>query len=177
MHAVHKAGQHGHNSPGNQNASNPDACSNSVQQQITGDFKEEITEKENTGEQTELLVGDAQVFIHRQCCESNIGPVEIGNNVQKKEKGKNPDPHFPKRSGLDGHRAGAYFVAHTHLGCKSAPAGKFHEQSWLVETMQTFAKLYASKGYRSSGSRTCEIPKRPLILSAAERKGSDEDRS
>jgi len=39
MYGVDEAGQRGHNPPGNQDASNPDASSDFVQQQIAGDFK------------------------------------------------------------------------------------------------------------------------------------------
>src|SRR5881392_1200841 len=112
MRVVDKASQHGHESPGNQNACNPDAAAELVQEQVAGDFKKEIAQKENPGDQTELLAGDCQFLVHRQRREPNVDPVEKADDVQQENKGENPDLDFPNRSGLDGLPSGVCFVAH-----------------------------------------------------------------
>ena len=112
MHVVDKASQHGHESPGNQNACNPDAAAELVQEQVAGNFKKEIAQKEDTGDQTELLAGDRQLLIHRQRRKPNVDPVEKTDDVQQEKKGQYPGPHFPNRSGLDGLRTDVYFPAH-----------------------------------------------------------------
>ena len=116
MHVVDKAGQHGHDSPSNQNACNPDAGADFVQQQVTRNSKEQVAEKEDPSEQTELLARDRQLLVHRQRRKPNVDPVEKADDVQQENKGENPDPHFPNRSGLDGLRTGIYFVAHDQPG-------------------------------------------------------------
>src|SRR6266480_7927037 len=112
MHVVDKASQHGDDSPGNQNACNPDAGADPMQQQIARNFKEEVAEKENPGEQTELLASDRQLLVHRQRRKRNVDSVEKADDVQQEKKGENPGPHFPNRSSLDGLRTGVYFAAH-----------------------------------------------------------------
>ena len=92
-----------------------------VQQQIAGDLEEEITDEENTREKSELLAGDTQLLIHRQRCKPNVDPVNISNDVQKKDKGKNPAPDFLNRPGLDGLRSGISSVAHVHLFLSLSP--------------------------------------------------------
>src|SRR3984893_16784556 len=81
-----------------------------VQQQIAGDLEEEITDEENTRKKSELLAGDTQLFVHRQSGKPNVDPVNISNDVEKKDKGKNPGPDFLNRPGLDGRRVGSHAV-------------------------------------------------------------------
>src|SRR6266705_4160204 len=102
MHVVDKASQHGHESPGNQNACNPDPAAELVQEQIAGNFKKEIAQKEDPGDQTELLAGNRQLLVHRQRRKPNVDPVEKADDVQQEKKGQYPGPYFPNRSCLDG---------------------------------------------------------------------------
>src|SRR6266568_6211345 len=111
MHGVHEAGQRGQNSPGYQDAGNPDASPNLVQQQIAGNFKEEIAKKENPYQQSELLARDGQFLVHRQRRKTNIDPVEKGNDVEKEEKGKKSDLQFPNRALFDGVPTAGYHGA------------------------------------------------------------------
>ena len=94
---LREAGQHRHNSPANQYSGDPDPRSDLVQQQIARDFKEEVAKKENPEEQSELLASDCQLLIHRQRGKPNVDAVQISDDVEKKNKGDNPDPHFPNR--------------------------------------------------------------------------------
>jgi hypothetical protein len=95
MYAVHETGQSRYHSPSNQNAGNPDAGSDSVQHEIAGNFKEEITDKENPKDQSELLASDGQLFVHRQRGKPNVDAVEEGNDVKKKNERNDPNLHFP----------------------------------------------------------------------------------
>jgi hypothetical protein len=81
---------------------NPDPSSDFVQQQIAGDFKDEVAEKENPKDQSVLLAGDGQLFVHRQRRKPNVEAIEKGNDEKQEDKGKNPDPQFSNRSRFDG---------------------------------------------------------------------------
>jgi hypothetical protein len=74
-----------------------------VQQQIAGDFKDGVAEKENPEEQTVLLAGDGQLFVHRQGCKPDVDPVKKANDEKNEDIGENPNPHFLDSSRLDGH--------------------------------------------------------------------------
>jgi len=75
MDTADKAGQHRHNSPANQYSGDPDSRPDLVQQEVAGDFKEEVAEKENPEEQSVLLATDGQLFVHRQRRKSNVVPI------------------------------------------------------------------------------------------------------
>src|SRR6516162_9092734 len=102
MDSVDKPSQCGHNPPGNQDTGNPDASSDFVQQQITGDLKEEVAEKENSEDQSILLAGNSELFVHRQRCKPNVDAVEKANDVKEKNERDDPGLHFP--NGLRLHR-------------------------------------------------------------------------
>src|SRR5207247_10269403 len=109
MRVVDKASQHGHESPRNQNPCNPDAAAELVQKQVAGNFKKEIAQKEDTGDQTELLAGDSQLLVHRQRRKPNVDPVEKADDVQKEKKWENQDTQYTNCSDLIGVRMGVNF--------------------------------------------------------------------
>ena len=80
MDSVHEAGQRRYNSPANQYSSDPDPRSDFMQEQIAGDFKDEVAEKENPEDQSELLAGDGQLSVHGQRRKPNIVAIEYGND-------------------------------------------------------------------------------------------------
>ena len=71
-----EAGQRRYNSPANQYSSDPDPRSDFMQEQIAGDFKDEVAEKENPEDQSELLAGDGQLSVHGQRRKPNIVAIE-----------------------------------------------------------------------------------------------------
>jgi len=73
-----------------------------VQQQIAGNFKDEVAEKENAKEQSVLLARDGQLFVHRQRREPNVDPVKKANYEKKEDKGKNLNSYFLDCSRLNG---------------------------------------------------------------------------
>jgi hypothetical protein len=96
-----------HDSPTNENASNPDACSNFVQHQVAGDFKDEVANEENPKGQPILVGRDTQLLVHRPACQADVRSVKEGNDVQQEEKWNDPDSHpgdcpclWQKRHGL-----------------------------------------------------------------------------
>jgi hypothetical protein len=89
---VHDARERGDNSPANQYACDPDPCSDLVKQEIAGDLKQEITEKEDPNEQSKLLARNRQILIHCQCREADVDAVKISDDVEKKEERNDPDP-------------------------------------------------------------------------------------
>ena len=83
-----------------------------MQQHVARNSKEQVAEKEDPGEQTELLARDRQLLVHRQRRKPNVDAVEKADDVHQEKKGDNPDPYFPNRSSLNGFRTGVYFAAH-----------------------------------------------------------------
>jgi hypothetical protein len=116
MDTVHEAGQHRHYSPANQDSGDPHPRSDFVQQQVAGNFEEEISEKENPEDQSVLLAGDGQFPIHRQRGKPNVDAIEKGNDEKQEDKGKNPHPQFANGSGVDGHPFGDHSESHDDLG-------------------------------------------------------------
>jgi hypothetical protein len=72
-----------------------------VKQEIAGHFKDEITPKEDSSEQSELGAGDTQRGIHCQRRKTDIDPVDVGDNIQKHQQGDYPPPQFSDGSYFD----------------------------------------------------------------------------
>src|SRR5215469_15643619 len=88
--SLHEASQHCHDSPANQYPRNPDPRSDLVHQKIAGYLKNEITPKEYSRQESELLACDSQVLVHRQRREANIDPVEEGDHHENEDKWDDP---------------------------------------------------------------------------------------
>jgi hypothetical protein len=154
---VHEACQHGHNSPGNQDARNPDACPDSVEQQIAWDFKEEVAEKENPSDKSELLAGDGQLLVHRQGSKADVDAVEKCNDVEKPNEGKNPDFQFPNRSALDDPCTDAGLVRRGH---SSQSAGSSQSGNSMVLIKMWRSRFESTKAGYASGLKE---PSRPAL--------------
>ena len=86
-----------------------------MQQQIAGNFKQEVPKKENPRDQPKLLAANRQLFVHRQRRKSDVDPVEKGNDVKEKYEGNNSHPQLLNRSRFSGHSGSNCFVRHDHL--------------------------------------------------------------
>jgi len=86
-----------------------------VQQQIAGNFEEEIPKKEDSGGESKLLAGNGQFLVHRQSRKADVDAVNERDDVEKEEKGKKSDLQFPDGSGLDEHCRGVCSVNHRYL--------------------------------------------------------------
>ncbi len=69
-HAMHESGGCGHDSPRNQNASDPNPRPDPVHQQIAGNLTNDVADEEDSRDQPKLLAADAQFPVHRQCSEA-----------------------------------------------------------------------------------------------------------
>jgi hypothetical protein len=112
---MRETSQSSYGAPDDQDARNPDAGADSVQQQITRDLEQEVAKKENTADQSELLAGDSQVLIHRQGGKSDVGAIEVANEVKHKDKRDDLPLYLLNRSGFDGCPIGSCFVSSEHL--------------------------------------------------------------
>jgi hypothetical protein len=66
-------------------------CSDLMQQEIAGNFKDDIADEENPGYEPKLLARDSQFLVHRQGGKPNIDAVDKRHDVKNEEKGKKPD--------------------------------------------------------------------------------------
>src|SRR5713101_10184520 len=152
MRGVGKTGQHGHDSPSNQNARNPDTGADFVEQQVARNSKEQVAEKEDPSEQTELLAGDRQLLVHRQRRKPNVDPVEKADDVHQENKRENPHPHFPNRSGLNGFGTGVYFVAHDQSSVSSS--------RWILTYLPQSSRGRGMAAARSLDKVAIALPRR-----------------
>jgi hypothetical protein len=90
VHSSHKTGKYCDDSPSDEDSRNPDTRSDPVQQKIAGDLKYEITEKEDSGDESVLLAGNRQILVHCQRSKSYVVSVEHGNNEQYENKRDDP---------------------------------------------------------------------------------------
>jgi hypothetical protein len=52
-----------------------------MKDEVTGNFKEEVTAKEDSRRESELLASDSQLPIHRQGCKPQIDSVDEGCKI------------------------------------------------------------------------------------------------
>ncbi len=143
---MHQASDRRHNPPADQYSRDPNASSDLVQQQIAGDFKYEVAEKENAEDQSELLAGDGQRFVHRQRRKPNVIAIDKGDDEKHENKRKDPKPQFLNRLRSDRDRGDCGTASHTFSVRESDTSLISAERS----RVQGSPKLYASKRSRSS---------------------------
>src|SRR5215469_14934006 len=85
---------YGDDAPCDQYSGDPDTRPDSVQQKIAGYLKNEITEKEDTGDESILLAGDPEFLVHRQRREPDVVAVEHGNYEENEDEWDNPRPYL-----------------------------------------------------------------------------------
>ena len=86
-----KRHQPGQQAPADHNPRNPLPRAKLIHKQIGWHFEQEVGDKEDTGAETEHLGIQPQRLIHRQRCEADIHPVEIGNEITNDQK-RNQSP-------------------------------------------------------------------------------------
>ena len=129
--ALHETGGHCHNAPAEQNAGDPDARPDLVQQEIAGNFKEDIADEENPGYEPELLASDSQFLVHRQGGKRDVDPVDKGHDVKNEEKRKKPHLQLANGSGVDRHGGSGYFIGQSLPRYQTAPEGFMTNCGWL----------------------------------------------
>ena len=84
-----------------QDASDPNTCSNLVKDEIARDLKQEVAPEENSGGESELLARDRQFAIHSQRRKPQVDSVNESNDIERKEERQQSDPEFPDRCRFD----------------------------------------------------------------------------
>src|SRR5215469_5646819 len=112
MNGRYQASEGRDNSPAQKDSRNPDASTDPVQQQIARGLKNEVADKENPVQQSELLARDVQLLVHCQRCKPNVIPIENGDNKEQQHKRQNPEPQLLNGPRLN--RGGCYVGAAIH---------------------------------------------------------------
>src|SRR5260370_12422159 len=138
----HQPGQRRHQTPAQKNARNPDARTNLVQHQIAGHFKQEVSDEENTGGQSILLAGEAQIFVHGQSGKANVDAVHERDDVKQEEKRNQPDLQFMNGLCLVGQNSRFWFAGHYHLSVRLPRSKGLFSAAWLADAAQGLPRLY-----------------------------------
>lgn len=99
---LNEAVEGGERAPGNEDAGDPDAGAEFVQEEIAGNFEQRVADKENSGEQAELLGGDGQGAVHGEGGEADVDAIEIGGDVEDEEEGEEVEADFADGAGGEG---------------------------------------------------------------------------
>jgi hypothetical protein len=65
-----------------------DSRSNFVQQEVARYLTDGIAHEEDSGNESELLTGDGQLFVHGHGGEANVDSVEKLDNIEEQTKGR-----------------------------------------------------------------------------------------
>src|SRR5208283_5258644 len=98
---VGKCGGSGDNAPGDQDAANPDAGADLVQEDVTANLEEKVADEEDAGQQAKLLGRDGQLLVHGQGGEPDIDAIKNRNDVKEKHEGEEPHLDLADGPGFD----------------------------------------------------------------------------
>src|SRR5260370_15980917 len=80
-----------HQSPRDHHPADPETCSHFVQDNCGGHFEDEVAKEEDARTKAEHLRRQADIFVHGQCRESYIDPIEKGYEIeQHQERNESP---------------------------------------------------------------------------------------
>ena len=88
-------GQTGEQAPGNHNAGDPEARAHLLQNHVAGHLKDEIAPVEGAESEPIGGGGDAEIVTHRQRCETDIDPVDVGQKIAQDRERQQADIDFP----------------------------------------------------------------------------------
>src|SRR5438552_3154580 len=83
---VNESHQHGYDSPGNHDASDPAPGTPSLYDQCARNFQQEVPKKENAGAEANHTGAETQVSRHLQSRRSNVHSIQKSNHVEHKQK-------------------------------------------------------------------------------------------
>ena len=92
-----EGGQAGDDAPGEQDARDPLARADAVQDQVAGDFREKIADEEDAGAKSEHRLGETQRVLHRQLGEADVHAIEIGAEITEHQQRQQPPGDPPDR--------------------------------------------------------------------------------
>ena len=85
--AMAEGHQGGDNSPADHDAGDPESGSRPMKNEVSGNLEEKVTEKEDACSGGEDGIGEPRDLMHGQFGEADIDPVDIGQDVTRKEDG------------------------------------------------------------------------------------------
>ena len=91
--APHEAGQRGDDAPGDQDAGDPAPRPHLVEDQVAGDFADEVAQEEQSGAETEHRVGEPEILDHGRRGHADVRPVQVGAEITEHEQRHQPPGH------------------------------------------------------------------------------------
>ena len=74
-------GAAGDDAPGDEDAADPDARADLVQDEVAGDFEEEVAEEEDAGAEAVDALRELEVAEHLQLGEADVDAIDVGDDV------------------------------------------------------------------------------------------------
>ena len=111
--------QGGANSPTDQNARNPLPRAPPFDDQGTGDFEKQVSDKEYTRAESEDRFREPQFRGHGKFGERDVCTIEVGDDIEDEDKGKDSSGDFS--AGAIRNRQGCFNIRH-RIQSMSAPA-------------------------------------------------------
>ncbi|KAG0161844.1 hypothetical protein DFQ30_005315, partial [Apophysomyces sp. BC1015] len=91
---AHRRGDECHcrrnHAPRDHDPRHPSACADAMQNDVAGDFHEEVRDEEEAGAQPVDGLGEMQILGHPQLGEADIDPIQICNHITQQQEGKDP---------------------------------------------------------------------------------------
>jgi len=132
-----EASEGGENSPGDDDARQPDARPEFVQQQIAGNFEEKVSNEKDAGKKPELLGADAEVTVHGKCGEADVDAVEERDDIEEEDKGKDAKLQLANGGRFDGGRSQYRGLSCRHTDLALGMTGS--EVCWADKQATAFA--------------------------------------
>ena len=83
--------QGGDDSPTDHDAGDPESGSRAVEDEVSRNLEEEVTEKEDSGSGSEDGIGEPRDLVHRQFGKADVDPVDISEDVTGKQDRDEPE--------------------------------------------------------------------------------------
>jgi hypothetical protein len=72
-----------------------------IQNQITRNFEQEITEEKDSGAPAVKIGAESEILVHRQRCDGNIAAIDISDAVSDSDQGQEPPGNLCDRPAFD----------------------------------------------------------------------------
>ena len=98
MLAFHQAHARSDDAPGDHDAGDPEPRTDLAEEQIAGQIKKPLAEKENPRTCAVDRGREHQIAAHLERCEPDIDPIQVGQDIQKKDVGDDVPADLGKES-------------------------------------------------------------------------------
>ena len=92
---MNEAGENSNHAPGDHDAGHPGAGAPTLDQNGAGNFQQEVAGKEDAGSKPVDLRAEVQVFVHLQRGIAEVDSVQISDDIENEEVGKNAAADTP----------------------------------------------------------------------------------